>query len=279
MRFALALLLTLVAIESASACNRCRRNPCVYTKYVAPVVQQIVADSPDVYVIQNSYPSPLIPQGSSLYQSTGHSYQGAVLPFMDPNRYFEQELQLLRAANETSAIRSERASALVSRIAELQAPAVERLAAGQAAQMVLQAAGLDPAHNTGGTQQAVVISRDAHGQLQVLPLNAAQVALAMKTQIKEPIADGAPPPPVAVGKLTQFCGKCHGIDVAQPKAGFYLGDDLNVAKGMKAKFFEITQQITARKMPPAKEPQPTNEERAAILDEVQSIILGKGESK
>lgn len=197
---------------TASACNRCGHfgSSCRYFKTVAKPIVKVV--TPDVFVVQNNYPQPLVGQGNTLYQSNG--FQSALLPFLDPNRYFEQEIQLIRAADATNAIRSQRASVLLERVIEIQAPAVERLAAGQAAQMVLQAAGLDPSHNTGGpTQQAVVINRDAAGRLQVLPLNAEQYKRleTTTTRITEEIgvtadaqANAAP-----VSLVVQHCGRCH----------------------------------------------------------------------
>jgi hypothetical protein len=217
------LILVLVAPSAADACNRCGRfgGSCRYFRapYVAPYRAKAVVkvvQAPDVYVVQNNFPTPLVAQGNTLYQSTG-SYQAALLPFLDPNRYFEQELQLLRAVDQTNSIRSQRASVLIERIVELQAPAVERLAAGQAAQLVLQAAGLDPAHNVGGpTQQAVIINRDAAGRLQVLPLNAEQYRRleSSTTTITEEIGtvdvDRVPDPVAAkYPLLTQHCGGCH----------------------------------------------------------------------
>lgn len=278
----------------AYGCSRCGRTTCrscyvssyVAPSYVAPVVVQQA--TPNVYVIQSNYPQPLVAQGSSQYVSTTPSLQSAQLPFVNPDLYFQSRLQLLKAAHDGAAIESQTTSALFQRVVELQAPAVERLASGQAAQMVLRAAGLDPAHNVSGTSSAVVINRDASGQLQVLQLNQEQVqritaqASSTTTTTTQTTVTPANPSQQQTGPtegpttpyplLSQFCGKCHGLNVAQPRGQFYIGDDPNVAQAMETKFFKTTDWIDSGKMPPSGEPQPTREQQAGILNEIRSII-------
>ncbi len=292
-RVALALLLALALTDAAAACGGCGLfgNRCRFHKPVVAVAPVVYPPQANVFVIQNSYPVPLVPPGTTGYQSIAApiGYQGAVLPFLDPNRYFDQELQLMKAADQTAALRSQRTSALLERIAALQAPAIERLAAGQSAQMVLSAAGLNPAAPAQAQQQAVVISHDAYGRIQVAPVTPQQLA-AMAADTRPAGALPAVPPPtpgVAAAQqpagagngkhpaLAQFCGKCHGVDVAQPKKGLFLGDDAEVARGMKAKFFAIARAVGSRTMPPASEPQPNDQQRAAILDEIESIIVAR----
>lgn len=279
MRSILLILAAAVAVSPsiAEACNRCGRSACIYRQaVVAPVVQQVV-QSPDVYVIQNNNPAPLVAQGSVGYTSTGpQGFQAATIPLLDPNQYFSQELQLLRAASDANALRSERSAALFQRVAELNAPVAERLAAGQAASMVLQAAGLDPSNKPAALQSsAVVIRRDGAGGVQVQPLTQTQVeSLTVRTTAQNVTTPEAPLPSLG-GKfpmLSQHCAKCHGTDLAAPKGGFFLGDDDNVSKTMKERFFDIVEAIDSKSMPPADSPQPTDEERAAILNEIQSII-------
>lgn len=271
------------APTSADACNRCGLfgNRCRYvatSTYVAPVVAAVPSVS-NVYVLQNNYPAPLVGQGSSALVSNG-GYQSLTLPLYDPTAFLSQSLQMVSAGQDYVKLAHSQALASHQRTLELQAPTVERLAAGQAASQVLRAAGLDPAHNTSGQSSAVVISRNADGQLQVLPLQAAEAQaitarLSTSTTITSAIA--TTPQPQAVGTpaslLAQFCGKCHGLDIAAPKGGFFLGDDAETAKGMKAKFYEIAQAVgTDKTMPPANAPQPTDEQRAAILTESAEII-------
>lgn len=276
------LLFASVFVADANACSRCgifgRGCKFAASTYVAPYVAPV---SSNVYVVQNSYPAPLVAQGSTLYQSTGPaSYTSAALPLLDANRYFSQELELLRAADQTQALRSERATRAFERVAELHAPALERIAAGQAAQMVLKSAGLDPAHNaSGGGSQAVVISRDGDGRMQVTQLNTEQVQRLTTTITQKQTVPGLPVSAApADGKyptLTTFCSKCHGVDMAEPKGQFYLGEDVNVAKAMKERFFDITRKVSSRKMPPANAPQPSDEQRAAILNEIEQIIVAQ----
>jgi len=269
-------ILALTAAD-ASACNRCNRygTACYYYKpaVVAPVVAPSVSN---VYVIQNSYPAPLVGQGSSSLVSNG-GYQSLTISQFDPTAFLSQSLQLVKAGQDAATLAHTQAQATAQRTLELQAPTVERLAAGQAASQVLRAAGLDPAHNVSGQSSAVVISRNAEGQVQVLPLASSEVAkiTASSTTITSSVA--TTPHPQVVGQPTsllgQFCGKCHGLDVAAPKGGLFIGDDTETAKGMKAKFYELAQAVgTDKTMPPANAPQPTDEQRAAILNEVATII-------
>ena len=276
-RFVFALALVLLYQGTSDACNRCGLfgNRCKFVAhtYVAPVVAPAYAAQP-VYVVQNNYPQPLVSQGSTNYSATSQSYQQSVLPLLDVNRYFSQTLELQKAATATQALQSERALTVFQRVAELQAPSLERYAAGSAAAMVLQAAGLDPTVGNSNSQ-AVVISRDSQGKLQILPLSAEQtLKVTQKITTK---AEVAPPPGGETPFLAKYCYACHGLEKAEPKGKFYLGNDPTVAKAMKSNFFKITQQIRTGKMPPADAPQPTKEEKALILDEVQELILSHSE--
>lgn len=282
-RILIAIVAVLALSSGADACSRCGHygTSCRYYRapYIAPIVKNYVT-SPDVFVVQNNYPAPLVAQGATQYLSNG-GYQAAVLPLLDPNQYFSQEMQLIKAATETQALRTERTASLFQKTMELQSSTVERLAAGQAAQMVLQASGLDPAHNTAGGENAVVISRNAQGLIQVLPLSGAQAQQLVSSKLSRPIGNAAVTRPnnSATPLLEQFCFKCHGLDVAQPKAGFYLGADVEVAKKMKDSFYKITRMVANHKMPPADSAQPTDQERAGILNEVEAIIASADQEK
>ncbi len=72
-------------------------------------VQIVENEKPDVFIIDNNFPAPL-----------QHSFQKTIIPLFDPNNYFEQELQLQKAAQQAAVLRSERISKLVQRIMELQ---------------------------------------------------------------------------------------------------------------------------------------------------------------
>ena len=196
-------------------------------------------------------------------------------------RWLSQSLQLIRAANDTSALQHERTSSLVERVASLQAPSVEALARGQAAQLVLRSAGLDPHHNTQGQSSAVVISRDANGQVQVLPLEASKVqaitAAASTTQTTITTTASVTSPDVTPGEyplFQKFCANCHGVGSTDtPGGGFYIGDDATVAAGMRSRWHDITTSVGKDKtMPKPTAPQPTDQERAGILNELDAMI-------
>jgi len=284
MRSLLATVVALVLVpQIAEACQRCGRSPCRFVAHhVAPVVQQVIQQTPPVYVVQNNYPSPLVAGGSTGYVSTG-GYQSSTLPLFDPDRYLSARIELKKADALYGAQDSQQLNALVDRMATLQAPAVERLAAGQAASMVLQAAGLDPSNKSATLQSsAVVIRRDASGGVQVQPLTQTQVE-SLTASVTVGGAGSTPLPQIPqarppLGKfplLGKFCGACHGTDVAAPKGGFFLGDDDNVARSMRERFFDIVDTIDGKRMPPANSAQPTDAERAGILNEVQSIIKAR----
>lgn len=239
---------------------------------VAPVV--VAQDVPDVYVVQNNNPAPLVAQGNTLYRSGGVGLQSAVLPFFDPNAYFQQELELQRAANQTAAMRVDRTNALVERIAALQAPALETFARGQAASMVLSAAGLDDP-----TSQAqslgVVITRDSSGQVVVTQISPDQAQAVAQGQYQRTSQVQASDAPVSSAwpVTQQFCGSCHGQNRGTPPSGgFYIGDTEMVASVMRDEWFALTNAVSNGTMPPASSPQPSREQRAQILDELQQII-------
>lgn len=241
--------------------------------YAAPAA---VAAPTNVYVVNNAaHPAPLVAQGNTLY-SASSSYQAATLPFLDPNNYFQQELQLQRDAASASAQRSERTAALVERIVGLQAPAAQTLAKGQAAQAVLHAAGLT-LPTAPGHMQGVVVTRDAHGAVRVVPLTPEQAAQAATTTPEPEVAANNAPGGV-YPLTTQFCGKCHGTAKTNPGGGFYLGTGAGITPVMRAEWFKITKRISDGTMPPASSPQPTDQQRAKILDELERMIL-EGDQK
>lgn len=254
--------------------RQCNTTPLqVNTHHVAPLVVeevavvQEVADAPDVYVIQNNTPAPLVAQGSTGYVAS--TYGNNVIPLFDPNVYFQQELALIRAADETAAVRAQRTSALVERVVALQAPAAERIAAGNAAAKILQAAGLSDTKDFVGGTNSVVIRTTPDGQLVVEP-----------TKTPVPSAPGVAGPSKAQQKLsggsplvTKYCAACHGNSLQNPKGGFYIGPGEDVARVLRQQWFSVTNRVSVGTMPPQGSPQPTDEERAGILNEIESLIL------
>lgn len=281
--FPLAIFALLVFSQSAEACNRCGRSPCRFVQQV--VATPVVAATPIVntYVINNTYPSPLVAGGSTAVVSNG-GYQSQTLPLFDPDRYLSARIELKKADALYAAQDSQQLNSLVDRIATLQAPAVERLAAAQQVSAAGQAVSLAiKATNTGAPQSTgYVIKPDGTGGMQVQPLTATQIEqLTVTTTTTQSVTtpQAATAPATKFPMLSQFCAKCHGTELATPKGGFFLGDDDNVAKSMRDRWFDITRSVSKGSMPPADAPQPTQAERAALLNEIESIIVSRGGSK
>ena len=253
------------ALVHADRCRICGKHH-VHTHVKTQVVKvpTPVLTPTNVYVVNNNQPAaPLVGQGNTGYAATG--YQAAALPFLDPNLYFEQELQLQRAVATAAAQRSERTAALVERVVALQQPAAQTLARGTAAQAVLQAAGLANPEATGPS--GVVVKRDATGKITVTPLPTETAAGV--------VGQSAPAAANRTYTLTQkYCGACHGTGNGNPGGGFYLGASPEVARVMRAEWFKITKRVSDGSMPPASSPQPTKEERVGILNELEQMVLG-----
>lgn len=259
----LAVLLIGLLGQDATACSRCRRSPCVYasTYTYTPALTQV---TPNVFVTQNNYPQPLVGTGTTLYQGVQTpSYQQSVLPLMNPDVLITQEFQLMKAGDQASALRHERLMQFADKVLAGQQAAVEALAKGQAAAMVLNASGVaTTTQQAMQTSTSVLISRNADGSVKVEPVTKEQVQEAQKT------TDNS-------SKLSQFCGNCHGRDIAAPKGGLYLVDDDASAKAMREKFFSIVEHVSNKTMPPANAPQPSDAERKLILDEIQTMIKNR----
>lgn len=293
-------LATLLACSNASACSRCGRSVCAYQKQIiaTPVVQQVVADTPDVYVInnQNVTGQPLVAGGATGYVSTGpQGLQAATIPFFNPDRYLSAKMELIKAAQQLGAVDAQQTSALVDKLATNQAQAVHALAVGQASAMVLNAANITGTQPAQSQQSAFVFKQDG-GTFQIQPLTSAQVeSLTLKAEVTAgtggaspsatPVTPATPPTDKSAWNakylgdnlkfpnLNKFCNTCHGLDLSAPKGNLFIGDDDNVARAMRDKWFQITTAIGRDKsMPPASAPQPTQAEREAILNEIESII-------
>jgi mono/diheme cytochrome c family protein len=225
-----------------------------------------------VFVIQNNHPQPLVRQGDTRYVS---DYRSGLLPWFDPDPFFAQEQALQKAGSDTQLLRHARYNDMLQSYLAHEAPAKQRIAAGQAAEMVLSAAGLSPEGSAGG-QDAFVISRDSQGVLSVQSLTTEQVRGLRVPDIRglEDIAQPDSSTPAAGGLIGRYCGQCHGLDVASPKKGLFLGDDTNVSATMREKWFSITSAIKSGAMPPSDSVnQPTDNERVQIVDELRAIIF------
>lgn len=292
-RSLIALALLIALPQAAEACTRCGRSPCRFVQHVAtPVVQQVVSQTPPVFVVQNNYPQPLVAGGSTAVVSNG-GLQSQLLPLFDPDRYLSARIELKKADALYAAQDSAQLHGLVGQLAALQAPAVEKIAAGQAAIAAGQALSLAlKATSPSGPQSSgYVLKPDGAGGMSVQALTEPQLAALTATVSTATVTTGVipstpgaaptplpqipqsqPPTPGKFPLLQKFCGACHGTGVPAPKGGFFLGDDDNVARSMRERFFDVVDSIDTKKMPPAASPQPTDEERAGILNEIQSII-------
>ena len=219
-----------------------------------------VAVPVNVFVVQNNNsPAPLVAQGTTAYASNG-GYQAAVLPLFDPNAYLREAQALLFASNESQRIASLRADELAKTFVALQAPAVERVVAGQAASAVLNAAGLNP-RAPNAESSAYVLSRSTKGVLTVKPLSPERA---------EQITERARPniPPQHYTAVQTFCIRCH----ADPNGKG--GVNLNDARSLKTNWFDVTETIIQGKMPPESEKQPNDDERREIITGLQNMING-----
>ncbi len=253
------LLATLLMVCNVADAGR----PCRTCRKVVKAVQPIAVPQA-TYVIQNNYPQPLVAQGTTAYASTAPTgYQAAVLPLFDVNRYLHDQQQLSLALNKTQALGMSQVQQLAERVAEIQAPALEAQSRGQAAAMVLDAAGLR--HAGDRSTSAIVIER--HGaETTIRPLTRQEVArLQFGDDAAQPADDGLT---TTTSLLGRFCASCHGADVAQPKAGLYLDYDANYAETLRARLADILYQIDQEQMPPSTAEQPTAEEREALKSEI-----------
>lgn len=276
--YRLVILLLIGSPVTAEACNRCGHAKCIYAApvvHASPVVHQKAAD---VFVVQNVYPGvPLVPQGSSLYGGTP-SYGSLTDPvFFDPNRQASDANELSKALLSTLQSHAALSSNNAAKYWELQAPALEAVTRGQAAAMVLKSAGLDPAHNAAGQQSAVVISRDAHGQVQVQQLSAPQVAaITANVEAKTAIRPRADVPEVGGSVISKYCGACHGVDLQAPKAGLFIDADASLGESLDKNYRRIRNAVLkkpgVKAMPPADSPQIPAAEVEAFFDELDEVI-------
>lgn len=257
------LVMALLLPSVSEACHRCGNyRACKYIKpYVAPVYHH---DKTDVFVVQNSYPAPIVGQGALGVVSNG-GYQHAVLPFLDPNRYLSQRMELLKAYQATASLETNQADSLVAKITELQAPAVELIARGEAGERLLRSAGLGAAEFKSGHSQAVVVSRDSYGRLQVVPLTPQETDnINRHTDDRRGNASAVGLEADALAVLERNrCVRCHkGPGSAGGDKDFRNLSSLDAATKYKIELF-------ARKgtMPPEGEGEPISQDDAVILED------------
>lgn len=248
-----------------------------------------------VLVLSPNYPAPIVGQGATGFVSS-NSYVGQVAhQHFNFDRYAQQRLELKKADQVTGALDMQRLDQYALQVATLQAPAIEIREKGVALAQGFAALG---GTNYPPQQQAMIVNRDAYGKFQVTQISAQQLQSLQGQYGGQPVPQqphypgetapqppGPPPSPVPQPGPTggqfplvaQFCNKCHGLNVPNPGKGLFIGPDTNTIAGMKAKWYEITTAVgggngKAPTMPPTSEPQPSPEERRALISELQAMI-------
>src|SRR3990167_2337896 len=250
-RFLLALGLVLLFAGDAAACGRCGifGRGCRFAAqsyYVAPYVAPTATQ---VFNFQNNYPGnlPLSAQGQSVYANAPYGYSLAAQAYsVDAAAVLSQAARLTSNAQALSsdALAGFNTTAQLQLGSQLEVAKI--LALGQSNAQTLQAA-----------RSESIRATITNGKLEIQRVEAEQ-------------AEGGPMP-----TLKLFCGKCHGLEVAQPKGSFYMGDDANVAKAMRERWFDITDRLDPnhpKAMPPKDAPQPSKEQRISIVNELQATI-------
>ncbi len=149
------------------------------------IVQQPAAVVPSIYILNQV---PAVPSGS-----TGYVAQPSVQnSLIDVNRLAAQTLQLMKASAESHQETEKRTLSFISDLAKIQLPVAEAYARGQAAALVLQAAGLN--------QGSAASSQQLFG-LQEKP-----------------------------SLLKQVCGKCH--QGADAQGGFTLDETFDATAAL-----------------------------------------------
>ena len=251
----LATAFVLLLAADADACSRCGRyySACRYYKAPAPV-QQVTYPNNSINVSYH-YQITQIPaqQGSTQYtlRDQFQSYQ---------------QVDLAIPASVALADRYASAGAQVMGIA------------GQAQ----QAAAAIQSQALGNHSQALRIA-----ETQVLANAGAQYLSALRagltangvSVLNQQVHSGWPQTggglqaqQLSTSALNQFCASCHGTGLPQPKGNLYLGTDQQTAGEMKARYFAISERVNAKTMPPPEAPQPTDDQRRALMDEIRAAI-------
>lgn len=263
-----------LAPAEAAACQRCglfgrlcRFQSVAHHVAVAPAVAY---QTPPVFVVQNNYPQPngaaglLAQQGATVY-----GYQAAASAYLvNPAEVLRQAAELSKAATATASLGLTGYSSTAQAALALQAGIVEPMVRGNAAAQVLEAAGLARQSASAPQSFALRVTRSPGGQWAVESVAPAEAAAAAGSAIGGP-AEAVPPAPVApsVGSvLAEKCASCHGLGLAQPKAGLYFdaGHKVDCATVLKA-----LRAVKSGEMP--KGGQLTPQEKGQILDELLAL--------
>lgn len=259
--------LAVLACDSADACNRCglfgRNCRFVHNQVVhaePAYVQAAVVTPPEVFVVQNNYPAPLAPQGSTVY-----GYQAAAAAYhVDPAEVLRQSAELTKAASLTAQIGLNGFHDTARTQLSLQASITEPLARGQAAAQVLDAAGF----RNQAVQQSQSLALRVYsegGKWKVEQAEAEQVNA--KIEAKVTSRPAGPAANNTTSMLTQKCASCHGLQLAEPKGGLFID------AGHKLDSSVITESIRLVKTGemPKGGPALSDQEKGMILDELLSL--------
>lgn len=231
----LACILVLFLYADSYACDRCGLfgNRCRFVAHHAAVVTPAaIVKQPEVFVINNGYPAAnTAPQGTTVY-----GYQQAAQAYtVDPAALLQQAANLAIAANTTAVTGINGYNSLGQLQLQLQAGLAQPLVQSQAAQAVLNAAGIgQPVKQSQPLN--LRIYQDGSGNWQVdsgvqAPqalfgwgrATANQPSQGATATAKTPEANVPPAAPLpAQTLLAQKCGSCHGTQLATPKKGLYI---------------------------------------------------------
>ena len=225
--------IVLIAAE-ASACSRCGifgRGCRLQSHHVAEVVAAPVIAAPPISIINNYAPpngaaaTLIAPQGGTVY-----GLSTAVQAYsIDPAAVLRQAAELTKGAQQLAqqGLQGYGQTAALALTLQASQPAITAA--------VTQPAAPPP------PQQLTIELRDGRWQI------------AQPKAVAAPAADDPPspvaPPPVAARSMpltAKHCGRCHGVDIAAPKGGVYLG----VAEVDSKISLSAVAQVMSGKMPP-----------------------------
>lgn len=234
--------------DYASACNRCglfgRRCQFAQVQQVhhAHHVQQVAfvqpyvtaAASPEVLVVNNQYASPngaaafLAPQGQTVYglQAAAQAYT------LDPTAVLRQAAELTKGAQSLASQGLSGYNQTASVALQLNAGTNDTIARGIAASSILQSAGLTAPSGQSQTQALRIYSENGQWKVD----QGEQVAAQIAAKIQRQTADSPAAASVGQSLVSQHCGKCHGLQLSEPKAGLFFdtGHQLNCKPSLAA---------------------------------------------
>lgn len=270
MRAVLTVIITLLLTASLQAgifCFRCRSHSCRCAHVVAKAVTYPAVGT-NIYIANIN--NPTVPNGTSAYVANG-GYQSQVLPLYDPNIVTSNTMQLLKAMQESIPLGLQRMEQHAERLTVLQASTVNTLAVGKSVSDAFTAA--QPQKLVNASFTGVKVEADGYGGVTVKPLAAEDAAAAAAPT---PAPEHTPTPDAISTDYPVFqanCAKCHGVDNTQPSGGLYLGAESNVAKSMNlAVIYDAVDHLGPKPMPPASQPQLTEEDKARLKLELRAMI-------